>query len=220
MIPLRVLADRARRVALAAMFAVASVIVGYVYFVTLYMQKVLGFSPLRAGLGLLPATLTVLVTSTWLARRLAARFGARPVLAAGLASIGLGQAWLTQLSASGSYLVQRAAGAAADLVRHGAAVPHGRRARDRRRRAGGPGPGRRPARRLAAGRHGGRARGPGHRRRRQDPRRGRAPPAAALVSGYRLSYLVGAAIVACALAGVLLLLPAARNPEKITARSD
>ena len=61
------LADRARRVALAAMFAVASVVVGYVYFVTLYMQRVLGFSPLRAGLGLLPATLTVLVTSTWLA---------------------------------------------------------------------------------------------------------------------------------------------------------
>ena len=105
MIPLAVLADRARRVALAAMFAVASVVVGYVYFVTLYMQKVLGFSPLRAGLGLLPATLTVLVTSTWLARRLVARFGARLVLAAGLTSIGLGQAWLTQLPASGSYLV-------------------------------------------------------------------------------------------------------------------
>jgi len=37
------------------------------------------------------------------------------------------------------------------------------------------------------------------------------PYAAALVSGYRLSYLVSAAITACALAGVLLLLPAART---------
>ena len=36
------------------------------------------------------------------------------------------------------------------------------------------------------------------------------PSAAALVSGYRLSYLVGAAVTACALAGVLLLLPAIR----------
>jgi len=37
-----------------------------------------------------------------------------------------------------------------------------------------------------------------------------ATVAAALVSGYRLSYLVAAAITACALAGVLLLLPAPR----------
>lgn len=40
------------------------------------------------------------------------------------------------------------------------------------------------------------------------------PAAAALVSGYRLSYLVAAAIVACALAGVLLLLPATRTPKR------
>ncbi len=42
MVPVRVLADPARRVALATMFTVASVIVGYVYFVTLYLQRVLG----------------------------------------------------------------------------------------------------------------------------------------------------------------------------------
>jgi MFS family permease len=105
MVPVRVLAGPARRAALGTMFLVASVVVGYVYFVTLYMQKALHFSALRAGLGLLPATLTVLVTSTWAARRLAARFGARAVLAAGLVSIGLGQLTLTRLSVSGSYAV-------------------------------------------------------------------------------------------------------------------
>jgi hypothetical protein len=40
------------------------------------------------------------------------------------------------------------------------------------------------------------------------------PATAALVGGYRLSYLVAAAIVACTLAGVLLLLPATRNPKR------
>jgi MFS family permease len=209
MIPLGVLADRARRVALAAVFAVASVVVGYVYFVTLYMQRVLGFSPLRAGLGLLPATLTVLVTSTWLARRLAARFGARAVLAAGLASIGLGQAWLTQLSPSGSYLGNVLPGlmltsfgmgllfpTAAVLATAGVAPGD-------RGLAGGL---------LAASQQVGMAVGlavlatvaaAG-------TRAAAGPYTAALVSGYRLSYLVGAAITACALAGVLLFLPAAR----------
>ena len=214
MIPLGVLADRARRVALAAMFAVASVVVGYVYFVTLYMQKVLGFSPLRAGLGLLPATLTVLVTSTWLARRLAARFGARLVLAAGLVSIGLGQAWLTQLPASGSYPVNVLPGllltsfgmgllfpTAAVLATAGVAPGD-------RGLAGGL---------LAASQQVGMAVGLAVLATVAASRtRAVAGPAtaAALVSGYRLSYLVAAAVVACTLAGVLLLLPAARAPRR------
>jgi MFS family permease len=209
MIPLGVLADRARRVALGAVFAVASVVVGYVYFVTLYMQKVLGLSPLQAGLGLLPATLTVLVTSTWLARRLAARFGARLVLAAGLASIGLGQAWLTQLSPSGSYLGNVLPGleltsfgmgllfpTAAVLATAGVAPGD-------RGLAGGL---------LAASQQVGMAVGLAILATVAAARTRAAagPYAAALVSGYRLSYLVGAAITACALAGVLLLLPPAR----------
>jgi MFS family permease len=213
MVPLGVLADRARRVALAAMFAVASVVVGYVYFVTLYMQKVLGFSPLRAGLGLLPATLTVLVTSTWLARRLVARFGARLVLAAGLASIGLGQLWLTQVSVSGSYLVNVLPGLVLTAFGMGLLFPTaavlataGVAAGDRGL-AGGL---------LAASQQVGMAVGlavlatVAAARTRAAP----GPAAAALVSGYRLSYLVAAVIVACALAGVLLFLPATRTPAR------
>ncbi len=210
MIPLAVLADRARRVALAAMFAVAAVVVGYVYFVTLYMQKVLGFSPLRAGLGLLPATLTVLVTSTWLARRLVARFGARLVLAAGLTSIGLGQAWLTQLPASGSYLVNVLPGLLLTSFGMGLLFPTAAVlatagiAPGDRGLAGGL---------LAASQQVGMAVGLAVLATVAAARTRAAagPAAAALVSGYRLSYLVGAAMVACALAGVLLLLPANRT---------
>jgi MFS family permease len=105
MVPLTILASRDRRVALAVTFTVSTVIVAYVYFVSLYMQKILHFSALRTGLGLLPATVTVLVTSTWLTRRLLGRFGMKAVLAAGLTSVGLGQAWLTQLTPHGSYPV-------------------------------------------------------------------------------------------------------------------
>jgi MFS family permease len=223
MIPLGVLADRARRVALGTVFAVACVVVGYVYFVTLYMQRVLGFSPLRAGLGLLPATLTVLATSTWLARRLAARFGARAVLAAGLASIGLGQAWLTQLSPSGSYLVSVLPGLLLTSFGMGLLFPTaavlataGVAPGDRGLAGGllaasqqvGMAVGLAVLATVAAARTratAGTGAGPGT-----------VPAAAALVSGYRLSYLVGVAIAACALAAVLLLLPGPRTPDTRT----
>jgi MFS family permease len=81
-----------------------------VYFITLYMQRVLHFSPLQAGLALLPATLTVMATSTLIARRAVARFGAKTVLVAAMISIGLGQVWLSQISAAGSYPVNVLAG--------------------------------------------------------------------------------------------------------------
>jgi MFS family permease len=213
MVPVRVLASRARRVALAAMFLVASVVVGYVYFVTLYMQKVLHFSALRAGLGLLPATLTVLVTSTWLARRLAARFGTRAVLAAGLVSIGLGQLWLTQLSASGSYAVNVLPGVLLTSFGMGLLFPTAAVAATAgvepgdRGLAGGL---------LAASQQVGMAVGLAVLATVAAARTRAATGSAAvaLVSGYRLSYWVAAGIVACALAVVLLLLPGNRQPGR------
>jgi MFS family permease len=84
MVPFQVLADPGRRAALVIQLLVSSVISGYVYFIALYMQRVLGFSALEAGLALVPATLTVMVTSTFLTRRLLARAGTRAVLVTGL----------------------------------------------------------------------------------------------------------------------------------------
>jgi MFS family permease len=217
MVPGRVLAGRARRAALAAMFLVASVVVGYVYFVTLYMQRALGFSALRAGLGLLPATLTVLVTSTWLARRLVARLGTRAVLAAGLVSIGLGQLWLTQLAAAGSYAADVLPGILLTSFGMGLLFPTiavevtaGVESRDRGLAGGllaaaqqvGMAVGLAVLATVAAARS----------------RAAAGPPVAALVSGYRLSFWVAAGVVACALAMVLLLLRATPG-SKITARS-
>jgi EmrB/QacA subfamily drug resistance transporter len=205
MVPVRVLADPARRVALGAMFMVASVVVGYVYFVTLYMQKVLHFSALQAGLALLPATLTVLVTATWLARRLVARFGARAVLAGGLLSIGLGQVWLAQLTLSGSYLTHVLPGLVLTAFGMGLLFPTAAVAA-----TSGVAPGDRglAGGLLAAAQQVGMALGlavlatiAAAR-----TRAAHGTAAAALVSGYRLSYWIAAAIAACAIAVVLLFL--------------
>jgi hypothetical protein len=79
MVPLGVLADPARRVALIVMLLMGAVVGGYVYFTSLYLQKVLHFDALLTGLALIPATATVMVVSVLLTRRLLARFGTRPL---------------------------------------------------------------------------------------------------------------------------------------------
>ena len=103
MLPMQLLADPARQAALSAMVLFGAVVVGYVYFTSLYNQEVLHFSPLEAGLAFIPATATVMLVSTQLTRRVLARFGVRKTLLAGLTITGLGQVWLHTISSGGSY---------------------------------------------------------------------------------------------------------------------
>ena len=104
MIPPSLLGDPARRAAVAAMLLIGAVLAGYVYFVSLYLQKVHDFSPVQTGLALLPATITVVLVSTLGTRRLLSRFGAWRVLLAGLAIMTAGQLWLAQIGYGSSYL--------------------------------------------------------------------------------------------------------------------
>lgn len=103
MLPLSLLAEPARRAAIAAMLLIGAILAGYVYFASLYLQKVLGFSPVATGLALVPSTVTVVLVSTLVTRRLLARFTGKTVLLAGLASMGAGQLWLAQITAGASY---------------------------------------------------------------------------------------------------------------------
>jgi EmrB/QacA subfamily drug resistance transporter len=105
MVPTNVIADPSRRTALVMMLLMGGVVAGYVYFTSLYLQRILHFSPLRTGLGLIPATVTVMITSVLLTRRLLARFGTKPLLLAGLVFITCGQIWLSRIDVGGSYAV-------------------------------------------------------------------------------------------------------------------
>lgn len=71
-------------------------------FLTLYLQNISNFDPLRTGLAYLPQEITVFLAAT-LAGRYVSRFGSRNVLAAGLFTFGLGAAWLVQLAPAGGY---------------------------------------------------------------------------------------------------------------------
>jgi MFS family permease len=72
------------------------------YFITLYLQEVLHQSALVAGLSFLPMTLSVF-SGSWLAPRLVARFGVRPVVTAGMLIGASGLLVFTSLHPGASY---------------------------------------------------------------------------------------------------------------------
>jgi EmrB/QacA subfamily drug resistance transporter len=72
------------------------------FFVTLYLQQVLGDDALQAGLAFLPITLSVFAGSS-LAPRLVARFGIRRVITAGMLIASAGLVLFTGFRPTGSY---------------------------------------------------------------------------------------------------------------------
>lgn len=85
------------------MLLVASGIFAMFYFNTLYIQRVLEYGPLKAGLAFLPFTAGILV-SAGLASRFAPRIGVRPVAGVGMGVAASGLLLLTQLPVDGTYL--------------------------------------------------------------------------------------------------------------------
>ena len=73
------------------------------FFITLYMQNVLHYSPIAAGAAYLPVTAGVGI-STGITTKLLPRTGTRPVLVAGLLLGATGVAWLSRIGVHGSYL--------------------------------------------------------------------------------------------------------------------
>jgi Na+/melibiose symporter-like transporter len=70
---------------------------------TLYMQQVLSYSPMKTGVGYLAVAGTAIVWSA-LAAQLVTRIGVKPVLVAGMAFLSAGLLFFTQVSPNGSYL--------------------------------------------------------------------------------------------------------------------
>ncbi|MFI7285762.1 MFS transporter [Streptomyces anulatus] len=101
--PLWMFRDRNRAGSYAMMLSLAAAMFGMFFFLTLFVQNVLDFSPLRAGLAFLPVS-AVIAVSAGLASQLLPRWGPKPFMVVGalLAAIGLG--WLTLTDVHSSYL--------------------------------------------------------------------------------------------------------------------
>jgi predicted MFS family arabinose efflux permease len=73
------------------------------FFVTLYMQNVLHFSPIRAGLSYVPVTLGVAL-SAGISSKLFERVGTRPIIVVGSLIAASGVFWLSRIPVNGTYL--------------------------------------------------------------------------------------------------------------------
>jgi EmrB/QacA subfamily drug resistance transporter len=86
-----------------SMFLAMSGMFAMFFFNTLYIQQVLGYGPLEAGLAFLPFTAGIMVSAS-LASQFAPRLGVRPVAVAGFLLAAAGLLLLTQLPVDGSYV--------------------------------------------------------------------------------------------------------------------
>ena len=73
------------------------------FFISLYMQNVLGFSAIKAGLSYLPLAISIILAAG-IASVLVTRVGFKPVMALGMGFVAAGLAWFTQISVDGSFL--------------------------------------------------------------------------------------------------------------------
>ncbi|MFC8962967.1 MFS transporter [Streptomyces sp. NPDC057094] len=103
LMPLTLLRVRSVSSANAAMFVSGSAMFCMWFFMTLYAQNVLGYSPLGAGLALMPSSLAVVLGSK-LAPRLMTVTGPRTVAVLGTLLAAVGFAWQSTMTADGTYL--------------------------------------------------------------------------------------------------------------------
>ncbi|MHC3474057.1 MFS transporter [Streptomyces sp. 7R007] len=105
LMPLRLFRLRAVSSANAAMFLSGSAMFCMWFFMTLYAQNVLGYTPLEAGLALVPSSLAVLVGSK-AAPRFMPLIGARNVAALGALVAAAGFGWQSAMTPAGDYLTE------------------------------------------------------------------------------------------------------------------
>jgi predicted MFS family arabinose efflux permease len=86
----------------AIAFIVSFAMLAVFFFMALYMQNVLGYGPLDAGLRFLPTTVLIIVTAP-IAGRLADRIGPRPLLATGLSLVAVALFLQSQIDVHSGY---------------------------------------------------------------------------------------------------------------------
>jgi EmrB/QacA subfamily drug resistance transporter len=105
LVPLRVFRMHQLRTSNLVVLLLYSAQFAMFFFLTLYMQQVLGLSALQAGFGFAPLTLAV-VAGSQLAPKLVQRFGVRAALTAGMLTGAAGLGVLSGVDAGGDYFTQ------------------------------------------------------------------------------------------------------------------
>jgi EmrB/QacA subfamily drug resistance transporter len=101
LMPLRLFQSRRLTAANLIIMLVGAATFGMWFFDSLYLQNVLGYSPLEAGLVFLPMTIGIVIGST-IVSRIISRFGVKRLLISGMSVLTLGLLGLTRISVHSS----------------------------------------------------------------------------------------------------------------------
>jgi EmrB/QacA subfamily drug resistance transporter len=83
-------------------FIVSFAMLAMFFFLALYMQDILRYTPLQAGVRFLPSTVVIMITAP-IAGRLADRVGSRPLMTIGLVLVSFSLFWLTGITTHSTY---------------------------------------------------------------------------------------------------------------------
>jgi EmrB/QacA subfamily drug resistance transporter len=101
-VPLRLFRDRNRASSYAARLFLVAGMFGMFYFLTQFLQEVLNFSPIKAGLAFLPMTAAMFISSQ-ITSRIMSLVSAKVLMVTGAVLTTVGMAWLSQISDGSSY---------------------------------------------------------------------------------------------------------------------
>jgi EmrB/QacA subfamily drug resistance transporter len=102
LVPPRVLASRDRTAAYLISLCIGTAVFGMFFFMTLFVQQVWGYSPVRSGIAYLPMVATIMV-GAGLSSQLVARIGARPLMTVGPLFAAAGMFWLSRISETSTF---------------------------------------------------------------------------------------------------------------------
>jgi EmrB/QacA subfamily drug resistance transporter len=105
LVPLRIFRHRNLSIANAVGILWAAAMFALFFLSALYLQLVLGYSPLKVGLAFLPGNLIMMAFSLGLSAKLVMRYGFRAPLAFGLITAALSLLWFARAPVHGSFLV-------------------------------------------------------------------------------------------------------------------
>jgi EmrB/QacA subfamily drug resistance transporter len=103
LLPLRILADRARGGSYLAVGIATAAMFGAFLFLTYFLQNTKGYTPIQTGLAFLPLPAVLVATSMTVQNVLLKRVGPRPLMTIGLLLGAGGMAWLAQLTPTANY---------------------------------------------------------------------------------------------------------------------
>ncbi|MGQ4414366.1 MFS transporter [Streptomyces sp. SAS_269] len=101
--PLKMFADRNRSGTYVIMLSLAAAMFGMFFYIVLFVQNVLGYSAIKAGLAFLPVTFAIAV-GAGLSQRFLPTLGPKPFMMTGSALVVTGLVWQTFITPDSSYL--------------------------------------------------------------------------------------------------------------------